>query len=412
MHITGLNYQPSPKRPSRGDSFLPVILALQDSAMWIDTLLGESSPTNTFRHIIQDLLLDDHRLFAATYQGSGDPYDIFEIIFFGLWNPANKKIACCTRHGFQVFTNSQDPAAGQISTRPIENDPASDQSFQMILSWVEKCRDSHPSCHLGSHAMPARLIEIADYGTEYRLRLRDTDDLSSATFAALSYCWGGDQSVKCLKNLIPRFSIGIPFGDLPATINDAISVCRRVGIEYLWVDALCIIQDDPLDQAVEIAKMPNIYGNASFTIAAARSHSAFEGFLHARFPIPPTSFILPYRCPDGQIGSITLLNNLDLNLSPEPIDERGWTLQERLLSSRTIEFGSRQTRWICQESDYEDRYSDGWRQRADYNEVRQDNLKIYDITNHEANSSAQPTTHKKTSNKLFNRWSEIVEVLH
>jgi hypothetical protein len=289
---------PFPNNLPEGDILLPAMLGLQDSAMWIDTLLGEPSPTNTFRHTIQDLLLDDHRLFAATYQ-PGNSYDIFDIRFFGLWNPANKKIVCRTRHGFQVFTNSQDPAAGQISTRPIENDPASDQSFRMISSWMEKCRNSHPSCHLGSHAMPARLIEIADYGTEYRLRLRDTDDLSSATFTALSYCWGGDQSVKCLKDLIPRFSIRIPFGDRPATINDAISVCCRVGIEYLWVDALCIIQDDPLDQAVEIAKMQNIYENASFTIAAARSHSASEGFLHARFPIPPTSFALPYRCPDG-----------------------------------------------------------------------------------------------------------------
>jgi hypothetical protein len=107
------------------------------------------------------------------------------------------------------------------------------------------------------------------------------------------------------------------------------------------------------------------------------------------------------------------LNNLDLNLSPEPIDERGWTLQERLLSGRTIEFGSRQTRWICQESNYKDRYSEGWRQRAEYDQVSQDHLEffqIYGITNYEAKNSAQPTTDKETSEKLIDRWNKIVEL--
>lgn len=254
--------------------------------------------------------------------------------------------------------------------------------------------------------MPARIIGIVEYGTKYRLRLRHTDDLSPVPFVALSYCWGGDQPVKCLERLIPRFSIAITYDDLPATIQDAIIVCCGVGIKYLWVDALCIIQDDSSDQAVEIAKMPYIYGNATFTIAVARSRSVFEGFLHPRFLAPLTSFILSYECPDGQIGSITLL---DVDPTPEPIDERGWTLQERLLSRRTIKFGSRQTRWTCQESKYKAGYSDGWRKSADYNQLRQDSLELNDITNTETNTSQLSATSDEIFRNVITRWQNIVE---
>ena len=385
-----------------GDTFQGVILALQDSAMWLDKFLGEPSPADTFRGITQDASLDGHRLFAAT----GERIDILTVEFFGLWNPVSKKIDYRTRHGFKVFTNPEDPAATRISTRPIENDPESDRVFHLISSWMQQCREDHPQCRPNSDTMPARLIEIVEIGTKYRLRLQHTDNLGSVPFVALSYCWGGDQPVMCWEHLVPRFSIAIPFADLPATVQDAISVCRRIGIKYIWIDALCIIQDDRLDQAVEIAKMPYIYGNANFTIAAAQSRSASEGFLQNRYSVHPAAFKLPYRCSDDQIGSITLVG---IDESPEPIDERGWTLQERLLSSRTIEFGSRQTRWICQESKRTVGFVDGWREYSDYNGVRQDILEIYDITKAKPNSSSLAVIDERPTEELVRRWKDILK---
>ena len=96
--------------------------------------------------------------------------------------------------------------------------------------------------------------------------------------------------------------------------------------------------------------MPSIYGSATVTIAAARSSSATEGFLGERFPGPREGDIVSYRCMDGELGSINLVKLDDGFESVEPIDERAWSLQEQLLSSRIIEFGSRQTRWICPET--------------------------------------------------------------
>ena len=166
----------------------------------------------------------------------------------------------------------------------------------------------------------------------------------------------------------------IVFSDLPKTIRDAVTVCQRVGIGYLWVDVLCIIQDDQHDKTSEIAKMPYIYGNAIFTIAAARSCSVHDGFLHHRAVDPgAVAFRLPYRSHDNLVGSITLLN---IQISSQPIDERCWTLQERLLSKRTIEFGSRQTRWFCQEVGTAQDHTDGWRARPEHFPLRKDTLDI------------------------------------
>ncbi|KAK1703753.1 heterokaryon incompatibility protein-domain-containing protein, partial [Colletotrichum lupini] len=168
-------------------------------------------------------------------------------------------------------------------------------------------------------------------------------------FAALSYCWGGNQTVKCETATLEAFTKDISFEKLPRTIQDAVKVCSQLGVEYVWVDALCIIQNEGNDEKIlEIAKMPYIYGQASFTIMASRAKTAWEGFLQNRecFKESDQAFLLSWQSEKGELGSITLV---EMETGPEPIDERGWTFRERLLSVRIVEFGSRQTRWSCQE---------------------------------------------------------------
>lgn len=219
--------------------------------------------------------------------------------------------------------------------------------------------------------MPTRLIEIISFEGGRELRLREMQGSPTEPYIALSYCWGGDQPIKLTRALIGKWRIGIPSEKLPKTIQDALVVCEQLGFRFLWVDAFCIMQDDPSDKAVEIAQMPAVYGNSSLTIAASRASSVEEGFLGNR---TATDFLdqvfeLPYQCQDGQIGSITLTRT---RIQPEPLDSRGWILQERLLSPRTLEFGSRQLRWICQKSDQD--ISDGWRKKAEVNQSRKDNI--------------------------------------
>jgi hypothetical protein len=117
--------------------------------------------------------------------------------------------------------------------------------------------------------------------------------------------------------------------------------------------------------------MADIYGNSLVTIAAARSSSADFGFLQSRAVGSQNiaAYKLPYECSDGRLGSITLLSG---NKDSEPIDERALAYQERLLSPRTIEFGSRQTRWICQEMYGGLSRVDGWKVNPEYQLQRLD----------------------------------------
>ncbi|KAH7112428.1 heterokaryon incompatibility protein-domain-containing protein [Dactylonectria macrodidyma] len=350
--------------------------AFKDSSLWFDGWLGEPCPENTLHKIRPSLgdSLNQCRLWASTYQGTGNPLDIEFIQFFGLWDPVTQKIVYRTRHGFQAFAQPEDPSSRTVSNRPIARYPGSSTNLVRMSSWLNHCQEHH-NCKTMPGVMPTRLIEITGTPETISLRLRQTEEVGRVPFAALSYCWGGEQPMKCLSSNIVSYGTAIPFEKQPPTIKDAAKVCQGMGLQYLWIDALCIIQDDSNDKSVEIAKMPSIYGSATVTIAAARSSSATEGFLGERFPGPRGGAIVSYRCMDGELGSITLVKLDDGGFeSVEPIDERGWTLQERLLSSRIIEFGSRQTRWICPEirsSGFSlEGFTDGWKRDVNFSSKR------------------------------------------
>ncbi len=393
------------------DPYIGVMLALQDQTFALDNLVSHSSSGRSLRSIVEERGQDmeGYRLIAALYQGSGILLDIFNFEYFGLWDPATKKIVVRTRRGFQVYSDPGDPAAQAITTRPIESSPSAAGS-ERLSTWLETCRASHPKCCDMAASVqrrdmaPARLIRIVDLSQGgHFLRLVSTAGWEALPeFAALSYCWGGDQALKLTQSTIADLKREIPFAQLTPTLRDAISVCRQASVDYIWIDALCILQDDASEQALEIAKMPYIYGSAVFTIAASRAGSVNEGFLAPRsLEATNPAFTLPYRCQDETIGAVTLVQ---LDVSPEPIDSRGWTFQERLLSPRTIEFGTRQTRWICQESQYKPGFTDGWRRAAEYHSLRKDTLTI---------PSQQGTTDRgrgQFGEDFTRSWHRVVEV--
>ncbi|KAJ7241036.1 heterokaryon incompatibility protein-domain-containing protein, partial [Mycena haematopus] len=158
-------------------------------------------------------------------------------------------------------------------------------------------------------------------------------------FAALSYVWGvPDQPHKTTTANIEKYvEEGIEFDLIPTTIADAIRVTQRLGIPYLWVDAYCIIQDDDNDKSQEISQMKNIFGNSYLTIVAASASKVTDGFLRDR-PEFGDSYLLPFVCPGGSVGSVLLRTNF---YGPEsPVNQRAWCLEEGILPCRTLSFGS------------------------------------------------------------------------
>jgi hypothetical protein len=136
---------------------------------------------------------------------------------------------------------------------------------------------------------------------------------------------------------------GMPYASLPKTFQHAVTATRQLGLRYLWIDSLCIIQDSREDWEQHCYKMPEIYRNSTVTIAGPAAVDCNTGFLHER----PAPLSVNLTISNGMLEeSVTLSHsglrdpyhpNLQMN---SPLEKRAWVLQERLLSPRVLYFGS------------------------------------------------------------------------
>ncbi|KAH7413481.1 heterokaryon incompatibility protein-domain-containing protein, partial [Cadophora sp. MPI-SDFR-AT-0126] len=266
---------------------------------------------------------------------------------------------------FFLFADSL-PASQFVQLRPMMTDVSSETAFCHARHWVDVCQTQHKKCP-GSKLplLPARVIKVGDnkLGDNFQLHISRTNERGD--YAALSYCWGGSQSVTLTTSSIESCLGGqLAASSLPQTIQDAIFTTQRLGFKYLWVDALCIIQDCPNDKAREISRMGGIYKNATVTIAAANAGAASEGFLGPRPLIP--SCELPFFRPPSPVlnaskskrytsgdvkgpGKVRIAAAITSSDGDDPLYQRAWTMQERLLSPRMLLFGRTELTWQCQQ---------------------------------------------------------------
>ncbi|SPO04662.1 related to protein TOL [Cephalotrichum gorgonifer] len=203
--------------------------------------------------------------------------------------------------------------------------------------------------------LPTRVLDLDEPGTvNPMLRLQVNEIETHGSYLALSYCWGKrDPSwtpIELRTDNLDSLVSGIDFERLPRSIQDAIIVTRDLGFRYLWVDSLCITQDDEVDKSREISQMASIYKNAAVTIAAGIAEKASEGFL-ARQTAEDKAYLPGYRfhipMPGGKVGEVYLAVE---DYEPDhPLDKRGWTLQEFMLSSRLLIFSDYELLWQCKE---------------------------------------------------------------
>ena len=198
-----------------------------------------------------------------------------------------------------------------------------------------------------SAPLPSRLIDVELDQNRPSVRLHVTEsDAELGSYAALSCCWGGHQPFNASKRSIEKLKSGFAVSTLPQTIQDAIEVTRKIGLNFLWVDSLCIVQDCEKDKDTEIKKMGSIYKNATVTIAATVASSATEGFLRTKRE-PPETYPYDLSMEDGTTDKILLTTEYEC--SPfAPLDTRGWAFQERLLSPRLLQFTEIELTWTCQ----------------------------------------------------------------
>jgi Heterokaryon incompatibility protein (HET) len=142
----------------------------------------------------------------------------------------------------------------------------------------------------------------------------------------------------------------IPISSMSQTFVDAVKVTRRIGLQYLWIDSLCIIQDSVQDWQQESSKMCAVYSNAVVNVTATSSRDGDESFLHPRL----TAIQLPRRN-DAQesLNGRTLSKAIWLRPILPDINRligRAWCFQEVILAPRSLNFGYHEVHYRCRVS--------------------------------------------------------------
>ena len=209
-----------------------------------------------------------------------------------------------------------------------------------------ECIRAHEHCPAPhSAALPTRIVDCSD---PFKPRLRAVKG-ENAPYLTLSYARGEDRAYCATTVNVDAYMIKIDPGILPQTIRDAMDATRSLGLRYLWVDALCILQDSKEDRAREVARLGTTFRNAYFTIVAASARKASHGFLQDRSPSSVPDIPLPFRFPDGQVGKLWLSPTWrQYDGSSEPVNQRAWCLGERLLSPRSLVYSSHTLQFQCQ----------------------------------------------------------------
>jgi hypothetical protein len=195
----------------------------------------------------------------------------------------------CKHEIILIGTVSDTKAPGDVAARVIgRRSPLvsfnSDQAYDHVQQWLTDCVESHLECQKTEEALlPTRVVDVgsADYDPFVLVVKPGT----TGQYATLSYCWGLSDAVKLTQQKLDSEDLSIPLSEFPATPRDAILICRKLGIPYLWIDALCIIQDSAgnSDWGRESGKMASIYGNSTLTISVTAAANVSDGIFV--FPI-------------------------------------------------------------------------------------------------------------------------------
>ncbi|KAL9000246.1 MAG: hypothetical protein Q9169_001148 [Polycauliona sp. 2 TL-2023] len=273
------------------------------------------------------------------------------LIQFNVWADA----------GHRLTGDIGDAAAlhGGYPLRLPDKNSLSDVNTARILGWLDNCVDEHACCKTEKlPRLPTRIIDVGSLGGQSP-RLLETNR-RPAQYLALSHCWGAltasKENLRLLQSNFQDLLTEIPIKSLSKNFQDAIEVVRKLKFKYLWIDALCIIQDSKSDWENESARMNDVYECAHLTIVATTAVSSNEGFLQR--PAHPV-VTLPYRAVDDSTieGRFFITRSMLGGFWPWDLVEktawntRGWTFQERLLSRRLLHFTSSILFWECRGTD-------------------------------------------------------------
>ncbi|KAK0634550.1 heterokaryon incompatibility protein-domain-containing protein [Bombardia bombarda] len=221
------------------------------------------------------------------------------------------------------------------------------QDWKPLKACLEQCRSTHSSCNSGRDLVLPSKFRVIDVPNRRLLAPNMAAGPNTLEYVALSYVWGEVQDgsiTKLTKGNLSSLSEAINVSSLPATIRDAINVCDNLGLQYLWVDRFCILQDDDGDKSSQIQAMSEIFSTAKMILVAACGIGMDSGLTGVSQPRDP------------QISRIVSGAGIQVNLQRPPLwdainasawNSRGWTYQEAILNRRKLFFTKSQIYFEC-----------------------------------------------------------------
>ncbi|USP81412.1 hypothetical protein yc1106_08686 [Curvularia clavata] len=236
-----------------------------------------------------------------------------------------------------------------------------------IKRWIDQCDQNHGGrCHTFTDPIfkipeATGLIFI---DVEKLCLVRQSKDGQKYRYAALSYVWGTttDPFQTTMSNFDElskpnAFKLPENIWRLPKTIKDSFLLTRTLGIQYLWVDRFCIIQDDEVSKPHQLASMTSIYTNSYVTIAATEGEDSSYGLcgIGKKRPRTPPFDIFNFT-PSCRMISYSPRKST----SRQVYHTRGWTFQEWTFPRRTIVFHDQTVTWACQKCQQQENGKESW----------------------------------------------------
>lgn len=218
-----------------------------------------------------------------------------------------------------------------------------EEAFRSCRQWIRNCVDTHPVCKTIPSTLPRRVIDIGHNEDNTFSPFLHESTNQIAPYAALSHCWGSTQIIITTLSTLLAHKTHVPFSSLSKTFQDALKITYKLGLRYIWIDSLCIIQDSLADWEIESQKMASIYRNSTVTICAAKSKDG-NGGCFVEGPRTTTlkqldaetncEIVVQVRkCPSHEGFEDTSFFHITNNL---PLFARAWTFQEELLATRIL----------------------------------------------------------------------------
>ncbi|KAL6888003.1 heterokaryon incompatibility domain-containing protein [Trichoderma evansii] len=239
--------------------------------------------------------------------------------------------------------------------RPSPNGhPLSKHAIEWVKTKMEECSNDH-ICHSSELSpLPDRVLSLKA-SPEGNITIRVTEpETTLGKYATLSHRWNLNHNFITTRANLSDRKHGIPWEELPKTFQDAVRFCLELDISYLWIDALCIVQDDPMDWEIQSAKMADIYHLSCLTLAATWSNSNSAGCFpnqsaeYIEHSLEVTNSIQDtYRLKVRRKLPHWATNSTAMPTQDNPLLSRAWVFQERVLSPRVLHFCLQEMIWEC-----------------------------------------------------------------